>query len=102
MESEIQKELRVLEGREREDESRFSQSQTELDRQIIELKRRQDSLQRQMDAKQAQLCELVEAGQSMDHNQSFGCLSEQPPDSAKIREVDLDLKIQIERVMSLK
>ena len=32
MESEIQKELRVLEGREREDESRFSQSQTELDR----------------------------------------------------------------------
>ena len=55
-----------------------------------------------MDAKQALLCELVEAGQSMDHNQSFGCLSEQPPDSAKIREVDLDLKIQIERVMSLK
>ena len=32
MESEIQKELRVLEVREREDESRFAQSQTEIDR----------------------------------------------------------------------
>ena len=38
------------------------------------------------------------------HNQSFGCLNEvyAPLDSAKIREVDHDLKILIDRAASLK
>ena len=75
----------------------------------MELKRHQDSLKRQIDSLQEQICELVDPSQTLSsnrqyiHDQSFGAFNrDMPPDSAKIREIDHDLKIQIDRAFELK